>query len=582
MNKKIIKIYVILIAVCAFLFIGKSTTYAASASISASSTEVSVGSKVTIKVNGTGRAWSLKVSGSGISDTIVGGNLSSKENQNFSESYTLNTSSAGTYKVSLTGDVTDSSGTKEISDSVTVKVSEKSTSRGNTVDNTNNTKNEEKAPNFKSANETVYATGNINVRKSYTADSEKIGSLSTGEKVTRTGIGDNGWSKVSYNGSVGYIKSTLLTTEEPKKSVDKALKSLTIEGVELSPEFDPETTDYSASVDSTVDKIEVKAEVNDEKSKKEITGNEELKDGENIVKITVTAEDGTTRIYTINVTKKTEKAIGLSSLEIKGHTLSPNFSHDVKEYKIAILDQNVTSLDISAVADNENAKVETTGNSNLKNGDNVILVKVTSEDGTQTTTYKITATKNSTAVANKENTDNIVLYAGIGIIVILVIAIIAVIVISKKKSQYEDDDEFSGDDNESTCDYSDLYGDSEKQDVSDFNKFDSFGSYSNENKKEQDSGESIYGDFSAKANSQRIEDESNKYESNYSGEKDVNYYNNKISELFDAQESDIDMEEKSQNSFDYTSDNSYTKENNDYEYGDDEYKPRKSKGKHSK
>ena len=41
---------------------------------------------------------------------------------------------------------------------------------------------------FTDCNETVYATGTVNIRASYTADSEKLGSLNKGDSVTRTGI----------------------------------------------------------------------------------------------------------------------------------------------------------------------------------------------------------------------------------------------------------------------------------------------------------------------------------------------------------------------------------------------------------
>ncbi|MBQ3408826.1 MAG: cadherin-like beta sandwich domain-containing protein [Clostridia bacterium] len=637
MKNKKLKIVAFILFIVAILLIGSNASRAASASITASSKDVTVGTKVTIKVSGSAMTWSLKASGSGVSGKIVGGNLSSKANQSFSESYTLDTSSAGTYKVSLSGDVTDANGTTtDISDSVTIKVSAKSS---NTTDNTSKTDStkttdtEKKSePTFKSANETVYATGNINIRKSYSADSDKLGSLQTGDKVTRTGIGDNGWSKVTYNGTTGYIKSSLLTTEEPKKSDDKALKSLSIGNFEIDPAFDPEITDYSVAIGNDVEKLDIKAEANSEKAKVEITGNDELKDGNNVVKITVTAEDGTTRIYTITATKQSGKAVALSTLKVNGYTLSPAFSPNITEYKISVADANVNQLDITAITDIENAKVETTGNTNLQNGENVILVKVTSADGSETTTYKIIVTKNATGTAaattnNKSN--NWILYAGIGIILILIIAIIVVIVIARRNAYYDDDEEDDEtedleDSNENV--YSDLYGSSKKNEVKNVD-------YATD-EKEKYTSDSIYGDFSAKANSERSENQATKYEdgftynayntkdiyenygessngnsisdayngisssidgfnvskeeykNEYSGTKDVEYYSNKVSEMFDSQDnksdktSDDDLGYLSQNTEMANSNDEYsTNENN---WNTDDYRPRRSKGKHSK
>ena len=71
---------------------------------------------------------------------------------------------------------------------------------------------EEVGPKFTEVNETVYATTSVNVRSNYSADSNKVGSLSTGVSVTRTGVGDNGWSRIVYGDSVAYVNSSYLTT----------------------------------------------------------------------------------------------------------------------------------------------------------------------------------------------------------------------------------------------------------------------------------------------------------------------------------------------------------------------------------
>lgn len=68
---------------------------------------------------------------------------------------------------------------------------------------------------FTEVNETVYAVSSVNVRTGPGTEHSKIGQLQTNQSVTRVGIGDNGWSKVYYNGSEAYIASNYLTTEEP-------------------------------------------------------------------------------------------------------------------------------------------------------------------------------------------------------------------------------------------------------------------------------------------------------------------------------------------------------------------------------
>ena len=74
---------------------------------------------------------------------------------------------------------------------------------------------------FTEVNETVYATGTVNIRASYTADSDKLGSLSAGESVTRTGTSiagteAEGWSRVTLSsGTTAYISNKYLSTTKP-------------------------------------------------------------------------------------------------------------------------------------------------------------------------------------------------------------------------------------------------------------------------------------------------------------------------------------------------------------------------------
>ena len=78
----------------------------------------------------------------------------------------------------------------------------------------------EPAITWEKVNETVYATGNVNVRTGPGTSYDKLGQLKTGEAVKRVAIGSNGWSKVEYNGKEAYISSNYLTREEPVKPTD--------------------------------------------------------------------------------------------------------------------------------------------------------------------------------------------------------------------------------------------------------------------------------------------------------------------------------------------------------------------------
>ncbi|MDD6146447.1 MAG: fibronectin type III domain-containing protein [Oscillospiraceae bacterium] len=68
---------------------------------------------------------------------------------------------------------------------------------------------------YRYATQTVYATANVNIRKSPSTSSTAVGGLKKGQSIKRVAVGDNGWSKVSFNGTVAYIASNYLTTTKP-------------------------------------------------------------------------------------------------------------------------------------------------------------------------------------------------------------------------------------------------------------------------------------------------------------------------------------------------------------------------------
>lgn len=579
-RKKYIKLIIMSCIVFFGILLSNNKAEATSATISASSKNANVGDKVTITVSYEACICQLNVTGSNISDSIefLNANLN---NETGSKSYTLDTSTAGTKTVTLKGDITGANrDTQSINKSVTVTVSESNntgtttknttTTTTNATTTTNNTTTDTttKEPTFQSANETVYATGDINVRESYSTSSETLGQLEKGESVTRIGIGDNGWSKVTYNGKTAYIKSSLLTTEEPTKSSDKALKTLEITPEGLDPEFDPETTSYTLNVDADVEKLDIIASPNDENATVEISGNDSLVIGDNMVKITVTAEDGTTRTYNIDVKKQDSNTLGLTTLKISGYTLSPKFSSSVYEYKINVLDPNVTNLDISAIANDENATVEISGNTNLQKGENIVVITVTSEDGKEKVIYQIYVNKDAEATAS--NTNNMILYIGIAVVVLIIIIIIVLIIKHKKKKRVIEEEEPDLDD------YSDLYGYSSKSSNSINDE--------NVNKIEMNLDENennpIMNDDNIDTQNNKTNEPENPYISGnmYESFNDSNKYddidntNQTYKDTYNIQSENENKNSANNNSYDY--DDDYTI--------DDNYKFKRSKGKHSK
>ena len=174
-------------------------------------------------------------------------------------------------------------------------------------------------------------------------------------------------------------------TKEEKKSTDSTLSSLSIAEGAITPEFNKDVKEYAITVPNEVTKLNITATPTDSKATVSVTEYEELKEGENIITISVTAEDGTTKTdYVIKATRQ-RKELALEKLIIKytnqnGEVvevpLTPEFISNIYEYSIETLEYWVKSLDIEALANIEGATIEISGADSLKEGENVITITV--------------------------------------------------------------------------------------------------------------------------------------------------------------------------------------------------------------
>lgn len=116
-----------------------------------------------------------------------------------------------------------------------------------------------------------------------------------------------------YDGNVfSAVKSVTITvgnkttSSSTKKdlSSDNTLSSLSIDGVNLEPTFNKNTTSYNVNLEAGVTKINVKATPNDKSAKVTGIGEIEVSEGNNNIEVVVTAENGSTKTYTITANVK--------------------------------------------------------------------------------------------------------------------------------------------------------------------------------------------------------------------------------------------------------------------------------------
>ena len=222
--------------------------------------------------------------------------------------------------------------------------------------------------------------------------------------------------------------------------------------------FKSGTTSYQAVIPEDTKTVEVYAKTQDAKAIITGTGKKTLESGENKLEVVVTAEDGTKKTYTINITRgepnegdenleEPEEVDGLSTLKIKDVNLSPEFKTDIYEYAAKYIGEN-TKLEIETIPTSENYKVEVIGNEDIQEGENIITVLVSEKDGDNVATYQITLNKSlvdEEAIAREEAEKQAKqqrTIIGIVVAVVILIAIIVWIVLKRKNKNIAE--EFSG------------------------------------------------------------------------------------------------------------------------------------------
>ena len=252
-------------------------------------------------------------------------------------------------------------------------------------------------------------------------------------------------------------------TPQVTKSSNNYLSGITVGTGKLSPEFYRETFDYTVEFDDTVNlydlkEIEISATAEDYRATVEGTGTINLQDGENNITLTVKAENGSARTYNIKVVKPMavdQSSLRLKTLVLNGinasgeyQTINLEFNPETFEYNITV-PNDITSISVNPTTENEDIIIESNGGENLNEGENKIIIILTSpSDDTIKTTYTINIERQAAlTTAEEQGLTNkqlgIVIISGVVGLILLIAIIIAIVKHRKKKKGfgYDDDDE---------------------------------------------------------------------------------------------------------------------------------------------
>lgn len=165
---------------------------------------------------------------------------------------------------------------------------------------------------------------------------------------------------------------------------------LNIEG--LVPEFNKDVFDYYLTVNNNINNLEILTVPENKNSKIDITGNENLKEGLNVIKVQITSEDNTSSSsYIINVTKTNnieDANTNLETLAIQNYLLYPNFDNTVTNYNVEVAN-DTDNINLLAIPEDEEANIEIDKNDKLQEGNNTIKITVTAKNNFTKKVYNI-------------------------------------------------------------------------------------------------------------------------------------------------------------------------------------------------
>ncbi len=245
--------------------------------------------------------------------------------------------------------------------------------------------------------------------------SVKVNGVAVNSGTASDGIGLNVGSNaisIEVTAEDGSTKTySLAVTRESNSNAN--LSSLLLSEGSLSPIFDASTLDYTVSVANDITSMTVTPSLAEGTSSVKVNGvavnsgtasdGIGLNVGSNAISIEVTAEDGSTKMYSVMITRSSSNNVELANIELSAGVLSPVFGTSIKDYETNV-DNEVTSIAVKVttgpatiakiMVNDQMCNVGQYSNSiSLNVGVNPIVVEVTAEDKRTSELYRIYVTR---------------------------------------------------------------------------------------------------------------------------------------------------------------------------------------------
>ena len=262
---------------------------------------------------------------------------------------------------------------------------------------------------------------------------------------------NDGEGTVTLNGSVANdmiineFEEVSISVNITRKSSINNLYSLNASVGTFDIVFDKDITVYTLTVPYDTKEVILSGSLEDTLSTVDGLYKYELSEDKTTAIITVTAEDGSTKVYTVYIIKEKPPVVPtpvvyyyssnnyLKTLEAKGYEIK--FDRDTLEYELSV-NNDVKSLDITAIAEDSRSRVEITGNENFKTGKNTVVITVKAENG-DVKEYKLIVTRKSNTTVTTDDEESDSTAEKVVIIILIILVVLGLLYLIFKK----DDDE---------------------------------------------------------------------------------------------------------------------------------------------
>ena len=258
---------------------------------------------------------------------------------------------------------------------------------------------------------------------------------------------NDGEGTVTLNGSVANdmiineFEEVSTSVNITRKSSINNLYSLNASVGTFDTAFDKDVTVYTLTVPYDTKEVILSGSLEDILSTVDGLFKYELTEDKTTAIITVTAEDGSTKVYTVYIVKEKPPVVPtpvvyyyssnnyLKTLEAKGYEIK--FDIDILEYELNV-NNDVKSLDITAIAEDSRSRVEITGNENFKTGKNTVIISVKAENG-DVREYKLIVNRKSATTSVTEEEESGSTAEKVVIIILIVLVVLGLLYLIFKK-----------------------------------------------------------------------------------------------------------------------------------------------------